>query len=294
MNLLTKLFSPCLQGRSSKSRSRPQDPETRPPVPPKDGGVPLDTKTRELSKKPSIRIVPRDDDEKGEWKKSEDTVVGGCGGGDFRASFEGVDKKGEEKGEVSDDDITIVTDDEKDKEKDKEKEKESNSPSKQMKVHKSRIIEDIPEETEPDDKTQGSESDNGKSKSVPTWRLSRRKSLIEIINLLQATASAAPKLSGIRVPLSSGSAPSGLRTRGSVASLASSVTVTGEEVKEKESESEKVEMARPPSRALSVDEKKRSVEKKRRRRMGAVGFPGVGVRWSGSNVGRDRALALFC
>ncbi|PWY90785.1 hypothetical protein BO70DRAFT_284044 [Aspergillus heteromorphus CBS 117.55] len=89
---------------------------------------------------------------------------------------------------------------------------------------KSRIIEDIPEDVEEEGKhdndmtqtgstaAQDSETDedpdsatkSASAKRRSTWRLSQRKSMIEIFNLLQSTAAAvasAPKLSNLKLPL---------------------------------------------------------------------------------------------
>ncbi|RAL12765.1 uncharacterized protein BO97DRAFT_451443 [Aspergillus homomorphus CBS 101889] len=104
---------------------------------------------------------------------------------------------------------------------------------------KSRIIEDIPEGVEDDEGRQddgvnvrplkqavaskratlkaetaveGEEDDNTNKnqKRSSTWRLSQRKSMVELFNLLQSTAAAvaaAPKLSNLKVPLAPKSSP---------------------------------------------------------------------------------------
>ncbi|PYI06108.1 hypothetical protein BO78DRAFT_124292 [Aspergillus sclerotiicarbonarius CBS 121057] len=79
---------------------------------------------------------------------------------------------------------------------------------------KSRIIEDIPEDAEEEDKQGVSvaapEDEQDPETTKPAkrssaWRLSQRKSMVEIFNLLQSTAAAvasAPKRSNIRLPKS--------------------------------------------------------------------------------------------
>ncbi|PWY96365.1 hypothetical protein BO94DRAFT_570687 [Aspergillus sclerotioniger CBS 115572] len=79
---------------------------------------------------------------------------------------------------------------------------------------KSRIIEDIPEDVEEEAKQNvnvaGSEEEQDLETTKPAkrssaWRLSQRKSMVEIFNLLQSTAAAvasAPKRSNIKLPKS--------------------------------------------------------------------------------------------
>ncbi|KAF9894861.1 hypothetical protein FE257_004482 [Aspergillus nanangensis] len=72
---------------------------------------------------------------------------------------------------------------------------------------KPRLIEDIPEEDETDDPevtapTRVSSEIQTQTQNLPTWRVSRRKSLVDILHLLQSTASTtAPKLSSIKLPI---------------------------------------------------------------------------------------------
>ncbi|KAF7592052.1 hypothetical protein BBP40_000717 [Aspergillus hancockii] len=254
MSIFSTLFRSCLEGRGRYKR------ECNPPaVPPKDLPIinpVLSEKESELHKRPSIRIVEEDDD---------DDMPCQCGG--FNGDIKSLVK-------VSEDtvvDVELDTKEKKDainhqpeKEHKKQTTSNDNNPpipekphpqpqhSKKLPDIKSRLIEDIPEETEPetssppeDPKTTVLSKDE---KSIPAWRLSRRKSLIEIINLLQATAASAPKLSNIRLPVIPPKSP--LRSRASATSLSSSVssvTVTEEA---------------PP-------------KTKKERRMGAVMFPGV-------------------
>jgi hypothetical protein len=225
----------------------------------------------ELLKRPSIRIVEKDDDD-------EDYHCGG-----FNGDIDSLVK-------LSSDtvvDIVGETSNKKDdtKEIKPEHNKHSNknniiistaTTSKKLPEIKSRLIEDIPEETEPtsEDTTTTPSKDE---KGLPAWRLSRRKSLVEIINLLQATAAAAPKLSNIRLPAIPSTKPP-LRSRGSVASLASSMSSTT------------VTEEAPP-------------KTKKERRMGAVVFPGVrfGTRkWgaeesaTAATVATGKEKPLFC
>ncbi|KAE8385813.1 hypothetical protein BDV23DRAFT_190565 [Aspergillus alliaceus] len=271
MSILSEVFRSCLQGRRRQKQNHKKG-ESPPAVPPKDTTpypYSAGEKKHELMKKPSIRVVERDEmeqpdaggecrcggrvDEEGEGemavKVSEDTIVAVEGETGFEVKGGCQDPEDHDKG----DKIKVSQ---------PQRKNTTTITANKLPEVKSRMIEDIPEETEteiePEDADANEkEKDEAEAnstipskdeKGMPAWRLSRRKSLIEIINLLQATAAAAPKLSHIRLPVVP--PKSTLRSRGSAVSLAStasSATVTGEE---------------PPN-------------PKKERRMGAVVFPGV-------------------
>ncbi|KNG80159.1 hypothetical protein ANOM_011659 [Aspergillus nomiae NRRL 13137] len=244
MSIFSKLFRSCIQGRRRQRQKQKHERDTPPAVPPKDP-VPYSCPpgvNPDLVKKPSIRIVAKDEDDEGRPRS-------GCGGGSHwgkaveapvkvseetfvavegDTGFEGVEKdvKDEEEGDQ-------------DEEKGDAQVKQDNEqlhciperPQRKNTVKgpevRSRMIEDIPEEADKEAESKANEHDDTTipakdEQGMPAWRVSRRKSLIEIINLLQATAAAAPKLSSIRLPSIPPKSP--LRTRGSAASLSSSVS----------------------------------------------------------------------
>ncbi|KAE8352748.1 hypothetical protein BDV28DRAFT_120357 [Aspergillus coremiiformis] len=204
MNILSTIFRSCLQPRKPK----PQ-PETPPAVPPKDPApyTHPHSKQKDLTKRPSIRIVSKEDST--------------------------------ESPKTSTETITPPDTELKHPQPTNEKHHQPEPPA--------------TENTPPDSTTPN---------DLPPWRQTRRKSLIELINLLQTTAATAPKLSQIRLPTP--------RRRGSMASFASgsSATVTEEE----------------PRNA------------KKERRMGTVMFPGVRFgtrRWAEESLG-GRERRVFC
>ncbi|KAE8316045.1 hypothetical protein BDV41DRAFT_586062 [Aspergillus transmontanensis] len=245
MSNLFKIFRSCLLGRRRQRHKQKHDRDTPPAVPPKDP-VPYSCPPgmkNDLVKKPSIRIVEKDEDDEGRpgsrcgggyggkgveapVKVSEETVVAVEGDTGFEAvekDFE--DEEGKQDGEKGDD---------QDKKDDQESHCIPERPQRKNTVKgpevRSRMIEDIPEETGTETESKTNEPDQetdttipaADKKGMPAWRVSRRKSLVEIINLLQATAASAPKLSSIRLPSIPPKSP--LRTRGSVASLSSSAS----------------------------------------------------------------------
>ncbi|KAE8360103.1 hypothetical protein BDV27DRAFT_168101 [Aspergillus caelatus] len=245
MSFLSKMFRSCLQGRRRQRHKQKHDRDTPPAVPPKDP-VPYSCPpgvNPDLVKKPSIRIVEKDEGDEG---RPGSRCGGGCGGNVVEApvkvseetivavegdtGFEGVerdfkDEEGEQDEEKGDDH---------DKKDDRQPHCIPERPQRKNTVKgpevRSRMIEDIPEETDTETESKIKEPDQESDttipakdeKGMPAWRVSRRKSLVEIINLLQATAASAPKLSNIRLPSIPPKSP--LRTRGSVASLSSSVS----------------------------------------------------------------------
>ncbi|KAE8342448.1 hypothetical protein BDV24DRAFT_173768 [Aspergillus arachidicola] len=253
MSILSKIFRSCLLGRRRQRHKQKHDRDTPPAVPPKDP-VPYSCPPgmkNDLVKKPSIRIVEKDEDDEGRpgsrcgggyggkgveapVKVSEETVVAVEGDTGFEAVEKDFkDEEGEEDEEKGDD---------QDKKDDQESHCIPERPQRKNTVKgpevRSRMIEDIPEETGTETESKTNEPDQETDttipaedeKGMPAWRVSRRKSLVEIINLLQATAASAPKLSSIRLPSIPPKSP--LRTRGSVASLsssASSATMTEDE-----------------------------------------------------------------
>ncbi|KAE8374251.1 hypothetical protein BDV26DRAFT_300367 [Aspergillus bertholletiae] len=248
MGILSKIFKSCLPSRRRQRHKKNHDRDTPPAVPPKDP-VPYSCPpglTPDLAKRSSIRIVQKDSGDEGRpgsrcggghgekgveapVKMSEETVVAVEGD----TGFEGVEKdvqdeegeQGDEKGDEED----------KDKQDDRQSHCIPERPQRKNTVKgpevRSRMIEDIPEETGPEaesKKTHESDPETDTTipakddKGMPAWRVSRRKSLVEIINLLQATAASAPKLSHIRLPNIPPKSP--LRTRTSAASLSSSIS----------------------------------------------------------------------
>ncbi|OGM40300.1 hypothetical protein ABOM_011075 [Aspergillus bombycis] len=242
MSILSKLFRSCLQGRRRQRHKQKHERDTPPAVPPKDP-VPYPGMNPDLVKKPSIRIVEKDEDDEGRPRS-------GCGGGHLEKGVEAPVKVSEEtfvavEGDTGFEGVEKDVEDEEggqDEEKGDGQVKQDSQqahciperPERKNTVKgpevRSRMIEDIPEEADKETEPKTNEQDDRKDTTVPAkdeegmpaWRVSRRKSLVEIINLLQATAASAPKLSNIRLPSIPPKSP--LRTRGSAASLSSSVS----------------------------------------------------------------------
>ncbi|RAK98943.1 uncharacterized protein BO80DRAFT_436583 [Aspergillus ibericus CBS 121593] len=143
---------------------------------------------------------------------------------------------------------------------------------------KSRIIEDIPEDVEEEDKqdanTAAAEDEQEKpAKRSSAWRLSQRKSMIEIFNLLQSTAAAvasAPKRSNIRLPRSLRPSPAPEPSSSDATSCSSPRPPTPPPKSPTLASVEHFSSSAPPTTTLTTPS---SSPTKKQRRMGTAVFP---------------------